>query len=154
VGEAGLHEFQVAAVAGRAVVAAPCGAGQALGSQAPHPGAERGVVEVGVPDDVEDVVEKGQAPHVGADGLGLAIGHLVAGVAVGVGQDHVEQAHDFVDDLGVGRGQGGEQNGVAAFGGHLAQRLGVDRRASVASWRRRSGGMALRSRRFAPKPSR
>jgi len=103
VGEAGLHELQVPTVAWKALVVAPCRPDQALSPQFPHSGPDGGVVEVGVEHDVEDVVEQGQARHVGADGLGLAHGHLVAGVAVGVGQHHVEQAHDLVDDLGVSR---------------------------------------------------
>jgi hypothetical protein len=124
VGEAGLHQLQVPAVAGKALVVGPCRRGQALGTQSPHPGAHGGVVEVGVEHDVEDVVEQGQARHVGADGLGLAHGHLVAGAAIGIGQDHVEQTHDLVDDLGVSGPECGKKDGVAPLGGHLAQRPG------------------------------
>lgn len=123
-GEAGLHQLQVPTVAGRALLVAPCRCGQALGAETPHGGADPGVVEVGVQDDVEDVVEQRQAPHLGANRLGLALGDPISGCGVGAGQDHVEQAHRLVDDLAVGSGQRREQDGVAALGSHLAQRSG------------------------------
>jgi len=124
VGEAGLHQLQVPTVAREALVVAPCCCGQALGTEAPHGRSHGSVGQLGVQDDVEDVVQQRQAPDIGADRLGLALGDPVSRRAVGAGQHHVEEADDPVDDLGVGFGQGGEQDGMASLRGHLAQRPG------------------------------
>ncbi|MGI8685572.1 MAG: hypothetical protein ACR2MO_10885 [Acidimicrobiales bacterium] len=57
-GEAGLHQLQVPTVAGKLVVAA-CRPGQALGAESSNAGSHRRVVECGVQDDVENVVQQG-----------------------------------------------------------------------------------------------
>ncbi|MDQ3305820.1 MAG: hypothetical protein M3535_07545 [Actinomycetota bacterium] len=50
-------------VAGRALIVAPCRSGQTLGAEPSNVGAHCGVVEGGVKDDVENVVQQRQAPH-------------------------------------------------------------------------------------------
>ena len=122
--EPGLHQLQVPTVTRWAFVVAACRPSQALGAQPPHCGTDGGVVEGIVQDDVEDVVEQHKALHVGLDSFAFALGELVAGVAVGTGQCHVEHAHRLVDDLDVGGRQRGEKDGVAALWGHQAQRSG------------------------------
>lgn len=121
-GERRFHHLQVAAVARQALIVAPCCSGETLRAEATHARADRCVIKVGVEDHAEDVIEEHQAGHVGLDQLRLTFGYLEPGPAVGAGQGLVEQAHHLVDDLGMGRSQGGQQDRIAPLGGHLAYR--------------------------------
>ncbi len=84
--ERGFHQFQAAVVARQTIVVAPGCPRQALGSEAADGQAKSGIVDVGVKNHAEDVVEQHQAFHVGLNQLRLALGHLQAGSAIGAGQ--------------------------------------------------------------------
>gem|GEM_PF-4489487 len=121
---AGLDDRQVAAVSGKALVLAAHRGGKPFLAQAPHPGSDPGVVEGGVQGDVEYLVEQLETPHVGLRRSQLALDKQRPGPARGGGQGLVEHLDDLIGDAGVGPGQGGQQNGVPALGGHGPQRLG------------------------------
>ena len=123
-GERRFHHLQVTAVPRQALIVGPSCPSETLRAKAAHASADRSVIEIGVEDHSEDVIEEHQAGYVRLDQLRLTLGHLETGPAVGAGQGLVEETHHLVDDLGMRRSQGSQQDRIAALGGHLAYRPG------------------------------
>ncbi|MCA1703040.1 MAG: hypothetical protein LC808_07110 [Actinobacteria bacterium] len=90
----------------------------------PQPGAHCGVVEGVVEHHPDDLIEQHEPVDVGAGDGGLALLDAVPGAAVSSGEGLVEHLHQLVDDSGVHLHYCRQQGGMAALGGHLAQRPG------------------------------